>query len=87
MSQLQRTILVSFLDGSEKKAAATGNNAAWICCCANLLPLIGRTGKQRIITRGHVVVCPCCERSYYVLPEEKNYGRAAKVNEINRGGV
>jgi hypothetical protein len=82
IGQLQRTISVLFLDGSKKNAVATGNNAAWVCSCPNPLPLIGRSGKYNSITNGYVVLCPCCERSYYVLPEGKDYGRASKVKEI-----
>ena len=82
IGQMQRTIPILFLDGSQSYAAATGNNAAWICCSENPRPLIGRTGR-RSMTKGYIVKCRYCKRCYFVVPEDRDQGRALKVQQVN----
>jgi len=79
--QMQKTVLVQLLDGSQKDATATGNNAAWLCRCGWHRPLLGRTGKMKI-SKGYIVECPCCERAYFVVPDGRDCGRVLKVEEI-----
>jgi hypothetical protein len=72
------TVPVHFLSGHSSFAAAEGNNAAWICECAESIPLIGRCYFQF----GHDchTVCPACSRTYRVHGDVKK--RASAVQEI-----
>ncbi len=82
MSQEQRRVplLVKGLPANE--AAATGNNASWICPCHKELPLIGRSGLAEKITEGLIVVCPDCKRRFFVMPDGSDYGSAIRVEEV-----
>lgn len=82
MSQKQREIDLILLNGETRRAAATGNNAAWLCVCDRELPLLGRTGSLVGVSEGTRVDCPGCRRCFRVVPEDKNMGRARVVTEI-----
>jgi len=79
--QTQRIVSVHLLDGSLKDATATGNNAAWLCCCGRPTPLLGRTGKMTV-SQGYIVTCPHCERFYFVVPDGRDCGKVLKVEEL-----
>lgn len=84
MPQEQRTVRVHFSDGNQQTASATGNNAAWLCPCGRELPLIGRSGLAEGVTDGYRVDCPDCSRCYFVVPENHDLDRAARVEEVHR---
>ena len=56
---------VNFLDGTTTNARAEGNNASWLCPCADLIPLLGRCYYQFNDTC--YTVCPTCDRRYRVM--------------------
>jgi len=56
---------VNFLHGKKGKARAEGNNAAWICKCGDVIPLVGRCYFQFDDTC--FTVCPKCKRQYRVI--------------------
>ena len=65
MSNLRlRTIEVSFSDGSKGEARCEGNNAAWLCKCEDVLPLLGRCFPPDPLP---VTVCPKCSRKFKLL--------------------
>lgn len=81
-----RTIDLLWRDGTKSEAVSIGNNAAWICPCAKRkLPLIGRTYSLKGPSAGYVVMCDECAREFYVFPEDKDQGRANRVEELERG--
>jgi hypothetical protein len=47
-SQQQRLVKLILLDGAEKEAVATGNNAAWLCVCGRKLPWSAELGDKRL---------------------------------------
>ena len=61
------TVIVQFSDGAQGQATAEGNNAAWVCACGTMPPLLGRCYFQF----GHDcrTVCPACGRQYRVLAD------------------
>ena len=75
MAQEQRRVLLRLDDGTTGQAAATGNNAAWMCPCGRALPLVGRSDPSR----AGEVICPDCGRKYAVKPEA---GSLSKVREV-----
>jgi hypothetical protein len=68
---------VTFKNGNKGIARVEGNNAAWICICGAILPLLGRCYFQF----GHDchTVCPDCKRSYRV--EGDTDKRAVHIRE------
>lgn len=81
VSQQQHTVRLVLNDGSQREAAATGNNAAWLCVCGRKLPLVGRTGHKGHSANAFRVICPDCSRQYHVVPEDKDLGRVFEVRE------
>jgi len=65
---------VRCFDGSVIKANAIGNNAAWLCPCGYVLPLIASLRIAREVS------CPPCHRRYRLEPDNEN--RAGSVREI-----
>ena len=60
MSEVKlREIQVAFADGTVGPGRATGNNAAWMCACDDLMPLLGTLFPPNSQT-----VCPNCGRRY-----------------------
>lgn len=58
------TVPVNFLAHPAGTARAEGNNATWLCCCGDLIPLVGRCYYQYNDTC--YTVCPSCNRKYRV---------------------
>jgi hypothetical protein len=85
ISQQQKIVKLILLDGAEKEAVATGNNAAWLCVCGRKLPLLGRTGRKALASDGFKVICSDCSRQYHVIPEGKDLGRVLEVRETRVG--
>ena len=67
MTQAQHEIPLVFKDGSKAAAVRTGNNAAWICACGRLLPLLGYSATLDSSSAASVVACPDCDRRYRVV--------------------
>jgi len=84
MGQEQRQIPCRFIGEDNGIAIATGNNAAWLCSCGYSLPLVGRTGYVEKHAEAFSVICPDCQRKFFVLPEDKDLGRAKVVTEVAR---
>lgn len=84
MPQQQHIIRLIFIDGTEKQAIATGNNAAWHCLCTRTLPLIGRSGTKIDGSQGFRVDCPECSRRYFVVPDDKDFGKVLEVRESDK---
>jgi len=82
MPQEQRTVPLTFLDGTTGEAVATGNNAAWNCPCCRALPLLGMSGLASGVTDGFRVDCPDCGRHYYVVPDGGNRKRTLQVDQV-----
>lgn len=85
MPQEQRHIPCEFVGREPGVAIATGNNAAWLCRCGYAHPLVGRTGHQDRHPDSFSIVCPQCDRAYFVFPEDKDLGRAKQVVEVACG--
>lgn len=82
MSQEQRQIVLILASGEQKHAIATGNNAAWICVCGRVLPLLGCTGAVKGATDNTRVECPDCHRKYFVVPNGYDRASVLEVREI-----
>jgi hypothetical protein len=82
MPQTQKIVSVQLKDGRKSKAIATGNNAAWMCICGRVDPLLGRSGLMKGVSEGFRIECPDCARRYFVVPDGKNQGAVLKVIEI-----
>ena len=84
MPQAQTEISITFLDGHQAIAAATGNNAAWLCLCHRPIPLVGYSDSEEQVSAVSIVECPKCNRRYRVLaPSLKKV--PTKIVEIARG--
>jgi hypothetical protein len=84
MAQKQIAVPLILLHNNIGEAVATGNNAAWHCKCERKLPLLGRSGKVSDGATGYLVICPNCDRHYYVMPEGKDQGRVLHVKEVEK---
>ena len=82
MSQKQLVIPLSGLDGKERTAVATGNNAAWLCLCRRSLPLIGKSGDPKGPSEGTKIQCPDCNRTFFVVPKTTNLTSAVEVQQL-----
>lgn len=82
MSQKQEIVNLIVRDGSRRQAVATGNNAAWLCACGRLLPLLGRTGLLKGPSAATEIRCPDCDRRYFVRPKNKDQGPVLEVIEL-----
>jgi len=82
MPQQQHLVRLILRDGQQRQAIATGNNAAWVCECGRVLPLIGRSGTRAGASEGTRVDCPDCGRHYFVAPADKDRGAVLEVREI-----
>jgi hypothetical protein len=87
MPQHQHVVRLILLDGNQDVAAATGNNAAWHCKCGRSRPLIGRSSGKTDPSEGFRIDCPDCSRSYFVVPEDKDFGKVLEVREVEKGGL
>lgn len=72
------SVQVKFLGGAIGQGRTEGNNATWICCCKEPLPLMGRCYYQFGDTC--YSVCPTCSRRYRVKRDQKK--RAIEVIEF-----
>ena len=82
MAQEQRIVPLVFFKREPGQAVSTGNNAAWICVCRRVLPLIGRTGLVKGVAEATRVVCPDCGRGYFVVPDGYDQAAAREVREV-----
>jgi DNA-directed RNA polymerase subunit RPC12/RpoP len=82
MPQKQETVNLIFRDGTRSLAVATGNNAAWLCPCGRILPLLGRTGTLKGPSAPMQVDCPDCDRRYFVRPKNKDQGPVLEITEL-----
>lgn len=82
MPQKQETVNLIFRDGTRGLAVATGNNAAWLCACKRILPLLGRTGSLKGSAASMQVNCPDCDRRYFVRPKNKHQGPVLEIIEL-----
>jgi DNA-directed RNA polymerase subunit RPC12/RpoP len=82
MSQKQEIVNLIGRDGSRRQAVATGNNAAWLCPCGRVLPLLGRTGSLKGQSASTQVDCPDCHRHFFVRPKTKDQGPVLEVIEL-----
>jgi hypothetical protein len=78
----QRVVPLVLQDGSQRKAVATGNNAAWNCPCGRDLPLLGRSGLASGVTNGYRVDCPSCDGRYFVVPDGGDQKRTLRVEQV-----
>jgi hypothetical protein len=61
-------------------ARAEGNNAAWLCPCGELLPLIGRaSGNPAPVTE-----CPRCGARYQVRPNAEAVDQVGPATALPR---
>jgi hypothetical protein len=67
MPQSQLEIPLQFADGTVSIAVLTGNNAAWMCGCGRVLPLIGYSDSVDTRHASSDVVCPQCGAAYRVV--------------------
>jgi hypothetical protein len=82
MPQDQRQIPLRLANGEQRQAAAVGNNAAWVCVCGRVLPLLGRSGSVKGAAENTRVDCPDCQRHYFVVPDGYDQAAAREVTEI-----
>ena len=84
MPQIMRSIPLQLRDGPARGAVAVGNNAAWLCPCGHLMPLLGRThDSPGEAPANYCVICHGCGRAYVVDPEDETpHGRAVQVREV-----
>ena len=82
MPQAQNVVEIELKGGGRSRGIATGNNAAWICACGREEPLLGRTGLLSGPSEGTRVLCPDCDRKYFVAPNGKDQGAVLKVVEL-----
>lgn len=79
---MQRIVEVRFKDGDTCSIVSESGNAAWMCKCGRIDPLIGRCGgAQNRSGDGHLT-CPDCERCYRVsraMHEKKEVLRIVEV--------
>jgi len=76
----QREILLFRLNGSIGEASGVGNNAAWMCVCKRIRPLVGSLRIAREVD------CPDCSRRYQLVStnaENPAAGRVAKIKEAD----
>lgn len=82
MPQAQNSVPLVFQQAPAVQAAATGNNAAWLCACGRAEPLIGRSGAVAGPTPGTEVICPTCKRRYFVRPDGYDKAAVLRVEEV-----
>ena len=82
MAQEQRIVPLVLFKREPGQAVSTGNNAAWICVCRRVLPLIGGAGSVKGVAEGTKVVCPDCGRGYFVVPDGYDRAKALEVREV-----
>lgn len=82
MPQEQRIVPLLIYRREPGQAVATGNTAAWICVCRKAMPLIGRVGSVKGFTGETTVICPDCNRRYFVVPEAADPSSVQAVQEI-----
>ena len=82
MPQEQRLVPLILFKREPGQAIATGNNAAWICACRRVLPLLGCSGAVKGAALNTRVDCPDCGRHYFVMPEGKDRGPVLEVREV-----
>ncbi len=74
MAQAQLQIDVIFVGGANARGVATGNNATWRCQCGYAQWLIGNSFDRP-------VVCPACQRTYFVIPDGPPGAKVLRVEE------
>ncbi len=82
MSQEQQPVNLIFRGGLKQSAVATGNNAAWLCCCSRGLPMLGRSGSLKGASEATQIKCPECQRRYFVAPKDKDRGPVLEIREL-----
>lgn len=55
---------IHWRNGSQTKGLAVGNNAAWNCCCGQIL-LVPHEGMYQIAP------CPDCQRTFRIIRGQK----------------
>jgi|GEM_PF-636781 len=84
MLQKQKIVEVKLKDGSRSKGIATGNNAAWMCICGRMEPILGRSGLMvEGVSDGLGIECPDCKRKYFVVPDGKDQASVLNIVEID----
>jgi hypothetical protein len=64
------------------RASVLGNCATWKCVCGAPTALQGRSGSSAGPTRDSVVVCPACDKIYFVIPLDRSHGPPVEVVEL-----
>ncbi len=64
------------------RASVLGNSATWHCVCGNPVALQGHSGAAAGPTLDTVVVCPRCQRVYFVIPMDRSHGPPIEVVEL-----
>jgi hypothetical protein len=78
----QRNIVPLVLQNAPPgQAVATGNNAAWHCACQSAPLLVGRTFGLTP-TPANEVVCPACNRRFFVEPIGSPQKSVSEVREL-----
>lgn len=82
MGQEQKLVPLKLKTGETIQAVARGNNAAWMCPCGRVLPMLGRSGSVKGPSENTSVKCPSCERCFFVVPDGYDQAAAVEVREI-----
>jgi hypothetical protein len=77
-----RSIPLRTMNRPASKASVIGHCATWRCVCGNPVALQGRSGPASGPTRDSAVVCPRCQRVYFVIPQDKSNGPPVEVVEL-----
>jgi len=79
---ITRTIPLRVMNRPAARASVLGNCVTWRCVCAHPIALQGRSGSASGPTRDTVVVCPACNRVYFVIPLDRSHGPPIEVVEL-----
>lgn len=63
-------------------ASVLGSCASWLCPCGNPIALQGRSGPPSGPTPETITTCPQCQRTYFVIPQDKEHGPPVEVVEL-----
>ncbi len=65
-------------------ASVLGSCASWHCPCGQPVALQGRSGPPSGPTPETITTCPQCQRTYFVIPQDKEHGPPIEVVELFR---
>lgn len=82
MPQPTRRIPLRFMNRPPSVASVLGNTATWRCACQNPIALTSRSGSASGPTPETAVVCPRCQRVYFVIPQDKSHGPPIEVVQL-----